>query len=236
MGVSKLIRLPNEKLFLSPSFNGKVCFGCCQCLWPPRFGKCLAKVRSTHLKKVRSQARQFLKRAAQEGGELDGRVGTNAHWLKHADLTRCCLTWPTLQLTSNCMQARFYIQFFAFLAMVKWELPTHHTWDVLPARLKKQCVQKVWFRSHPQNYTMEEQLEPVWMGYSKVLQGPTFHPMHQFAKLLLCKRPRRLPAAAPSELWSEVPSAQRGSPLMLFFFPWMVPKNMAIWSEICGDL
>ena len=65
------------------------------CLWPPRFGKCLAKVRSKHLKKVRSQARQFLRRAAQEGGELDDRMGTNAHWLKHADL------YPVLSYLNN---------------------------------------------------------------------------------------------------------------------------------------
>ncbi|CAL1152575.1 unnamed protein product [Cladocopium goreaui] len=63
--------------------------------YPPLFGKCLAKVRSKHLKKVRSQARQFLRRAAQEGGELDDRMGTNAHWLKHADL------YPVLSYLTN---------------------------------------------------------------------------------------------------------------------------------------
>lgn len=61
----------------------------------PRFGRSVAKVRSLRLKQVQKKARSFLRKAEEEGGELDQRPTTNAHWIKHADL------YPVLSFLMN---------------------------------------------------------------------------------------------------------------------------------------
>lgn len=52
----------------------------------PRFARALSKIRSNNKRKIRSQAKKFLKEAANTKNRMDKRPRENAHWVKHADL------------------------------------------------------------------------------------------------------------------------------------------------------
>ncbi|CAL1170509.1 unnamed protein product [Cladocopium goreaui] len=55
-------------------------------LIPKRFARALSKIRSNNKRKIRSQAKKFLKEAANTKNRMDKRPRENAHWVKHADL------------------------------------------------------------------------------------------------------------------------------------------------------